>query len=140
MKTAKRASMLLYALLFVLVLTGCAAQSTYKTVQEYVEAPITQALLEYEISNEEDTGFVKTIRADGNTLIYEYTFEDPLDLSDPETQARVQTYLQERCIAMTEDYAAIAAELSGIVEADEITIRLIYKNTDGSEIYAHEYK
>ena len=142
MKILKTAAVLFCLLLSVWGCTGCLTQSTgYETVQDYIESPMMQELLAFETQHpKEETGFVKTVRAEGNTLIFEYTFKESLDLSDPETQARVETYLMERCTEMTADYAATAEELYSIVPVDVIVIRLIYKNTGGSVIYEHEYK
>ena len=141
MNILKTAAVLFSLLLFVWCLAGCTAQSPgYETVQDYIESPMMQELLAFETQHpKEDTGFVKTVRAEGNTLFYEYTFEEPLDLSDPDSQARVEAYLMERCTEMTAEYDDIHAELYSIVPVDGIVIRLVYKNTDGSVIYEHEY-
>lgn len=142
MITAKRIAWLLCIGLLLTFLTGCTAQSTgYETVQDYIESPMMQELLAFETQHpKEDTGFIKTVSAEGNTLIYTFTFEEPLDLSDPDAQARVEAYLTDRCMEATADYAAIHEELYSIVPVDGIVIRLVYRNTDGSVIYEHEYQ
>lgn len=135
---------LFLALLSALVFSGCGEMhsGTYRTVQEYIESPMMQELLAFEAQHsKEDTGFLKMVSAEENTVIYIYTFEEPLDLSDPAKKARVQAALEESCQNADADHAAILNDLRTIVEEkDTVALRVIYKNTDGSLIYEHEYR
>lgn len=138
-----RIAALFSALLCMLLCTGCGEMhsGTYETVQAYIESPMMQELLAFEAQHpKEDTGWIKEVRAEENTVIYIYTFEEPLNLSDPAKKARVQAALEEGCRNAAADHAAILTDLRGIVEEkDTVALRVIYKNTDGSEIFTYEY-
>ena len=134
---------LLLTLLCSLVFAGCGEMhsGTYQTVQEYIESPMMQELLAFEAQHpKEDTGFFKEVSAKENTVIYSYTFEEPLDLSDPAKKARVQAALEESCLHAAADHTAILTDLRAIVEEkDTVALRVIYKNADGSEIYTYNF-
>ena len=107
----------------------------WSSVGEYLEDPSV-----VEIAAAEGTGLAIAVYADGNTLVYDYTYAEQLDLSDETTKQSMVDALKSGTEAQAAAYENIAAMLRSVISADDIRVRLTYNNADGSEIYSCEFE
>lgn len=112
----------------------------WSSVGEYLEDPSVVEQIDAEIAAVEGTGLAIAVYADGNTLVYDYTYAEQLDLSDETTKQSMVDALKSGTEAQAATYENIAAMLRSVISADDIRVRLIYNNADGSEIYSCEFE
>lgn len=139
-KTMRVLSLVLCLVLAVTIFAGCSAK--YKSVGDYLLEDEVQASLDEEVAALEGSGVSMTVYADGNTLVYDCKYDEQLDLSDEEFSAAIVAALEEACVSedSTAIYTDILDSLRVIIDADDICVRLIYRNADDSVIYSHDYK
>lgn len=112
----------------------------WSSVGEYLEDPSVVEQIDAEIAAAEGTGLAIAVYADGNTLVYDYTYAEQLDLSDETTKQSMVDALKSGTEAQAAAYENIAAMLRSVISADDIRVRLTYNNADGSEIYSCEFE
>ena len=112
----------------------------WSSVGEYLEDPSVVEQIDAEIAAAEGTGLAIAVYADGNTLVYDYTYAEQLDLSDETTKPSMVDALKSGIEAQAAAYENIAAMLRSVISADDIKVRLTYNNADGSEIYSCEFE
>lgn len=112
----------------------------WSSVGEYLEDPSVVEQIDAEIAAAEGTGLAIAVYADGNTLVYDYTYAEQLDLSDETTRQSMVDALKSGTEAQSATYENIAAMLRSVISADDIKVRLTYNNADGSEIYSCEFE
>lgn len=112
----------------------------WSSVGEYLEDPSVVEQIDAEIAAAEGTGLAIAVYADGNTLVYDYTYAEQLDLSDETTRQSMVDALKSGTEAQAATYESIAAMLRSVISADDIKVRLTYNNADGSEIYSCEFE
>lgn len=112
----------------------------WSSVGEYLEDPSVVEQIDAEIAAAEGTGLAIAVYADGNTLVYDYTYAEQLDLSDETTKQSMVDALKSGIEAQAAAYENIAAMLRSVISADDIKVRLTYNNADGSEIYSCEFE
>lgn len=112
----------------------------WSSVGEYLEDPSVVEQIDAEIAAAEGTGLAIAVYADGNTLVYDYTYAEQLDLSDETTRQSMVDALKNGTEAQAATYENIAAMLRSVISADDIKVRLTYNNADGSEIYSCEFE
>lgn len=112
----------------------------WSSVGEYLEDPSVVEQIDAEIAAAEGTGLAIAVYADGNTLVYDYTYAEQLDLSDETTRQSMVDALKSGTEAQAATYENIAAMLRSVISADDIKVRLTYNNADGSEIYSCEFE
>lgn len=140
MKTTKtRIGALVLACLLILtfMLTGCSGK--YKSVGDYLADEEVMAELQKSLDELEGSGISCELLSEGNTLIYSYKFDEQIELDDAQMEVLVQS-LKEECEKLNDTYADVAEELSKVIDADDIKVRLAYNNADGTEIYTHDYE
>lgn len=112
----------------------------WSSVGEYLEDPSVVEQIDAEIAAAEGTGLAIAVYADGNTLVYDYTYAEQLDLSDETARQSMVDALKSGTEAQAATYENIAAMLRSVISADDIKVRLTYNNADGSEIYSCEFE
>lgn len=155
MKAAKRLTALAACLLaFTMLCTGCSTitsalgnifQPHYETLEECFADPEIKAEIDAEVAasmaeNEMMDAYANAeARAEGNVLIYDYTYANTVTWVD-ESERRMwnNTFLEEleSGRAQFEDVASSLSEELGI---EGITVRLVYRNPDGTELMSYDY-
>ena len=127
-KTVLTALLLTLVLSMSVVLTGCGTS----TLEEYVN------------SNKEAKQSLEAMSTGGlnvevkdNTIIYTYTYEQTFDSS-------VVSALSGTIESTLDDSSASFISMADTLEKEsgieEVTVKIIYLNGDGSEIFSKEYK
>lgn len=127
-KTVVTALILSLILSMSVVLTGCGASN----LEEYVN------------SNNEAKQALESMKTDAlnvevkeNTIIYTYTYEQTFDSSVVEAlSGSIESTLDESSSSFT----SMADTLEKESKIEEVTVKVIYLNGDGSEIFSKEYK
>lgn len=99
-----------------------------------------QTALAEEIAALEGTGLSMSVYAADDALVYDCSYSDQLDLSDPAIRAQVEETLAAACSEASATYVGIAAELRSVAHGDNIRVQLIYRNADGSIIYTRTFQ
>lgn len=71
------------------------------------------------------------IYAEGNTLVYHYIYDNPVEVSE-EDLAEMETTLT----GSKEQFQTLIRQLETLIDADDIAIKILYENPDGSEVYS----
>lgn len=112
----------------------------YSSVGDYLADPAVIAELDGTITAMEGSGMAVTVTADGNTLVYTYTYETQLDIPDEDTLASFVDAMEEGLTEQASTFEGIAASLRTIISVDDIAVRLVYCNADGTELYSHTFE
>ena len=119
------------ALVMALTLASCTGK--FATVQDYINNPVIRAIMD---KAEEDAGLSETpltITAEGNALIYTYTFEEQIDAES--AKPTLETALEQQA----SQFESVAAEVAEVVLAKDPKVVIRYVNPDGSEIYSRTF-
>lgn len=112
----------------------------WSSVAEYLADPTVTAEIAEQIAALEGSGLAVSVYADGSTLVYDYTYNQQLDLSDEAVKQSIVDALKSGTEEQAKTYENIASVLRAIISEDNIKVRLVYNNADGSEIYACEFE
>lgn len=127
-KTVLIALILSLVLSMSVVLTGCGAS----TLEEFVnsDSETKQSLEELNTNG-------LAVEVKGNTLTYTYTYEQTFDSSVVSAlKGSIESTLDESSASFT----SMADTLEKESKIEEVTVKVIYLNGDGSEIFSKEYK
>ena len=105
------------------------SEKMFATVQDYVAAQ--QDLIDEAKSSLEGSGMVMDIQADGDTLIYRYTYEMVVEATEElaaEFEANLSMY-----------QAQFDAVIEQLVDVENPTVRLIYEDSEGTVLYTHTF-
>ncbi len=151
MKFVKRLAALTACLLaFTLVLTGCSIITSilgpkYETLEECFADPEIKEQVDAEVESAiADSGLSDMYsnveaRAEDNVLIYDYTYADAITFTDEcQRRAWYNTFIDEIEPSRSQ-FEEIAADLDESLNLEGITVQLIYRNTDGTELMAYDY-
>lgn len=155
MKAAKRLTALAACLLaFTMLCTGCSTitsalgnifQPHYETLEECFADPEIKAEIDAEVAasmaeNEMMDAYANAeARAEGNVLIYDYTYANTVTRAD-ESERRMwnNTFLEE-LEAGRSQFDAVAANIAEMYALEGVTVRLVYRNPDGAELMSYDY-
>lgn len=155
MKAAKRLTALAACLLaFTMLCTGCSTitsalgnifQPHYDTLEECFADPENKAQVDAEVdaamesNNLNDVYASAEARAEENVLIYDYTYADAVTWVD-ESERRMwnNTFLEELESGRSQ-FEDVAISLSEELGIEGITVRLVYRNPDGTELMSYDY-
>lgn len=155
MKAAKRLTALAACLLaFTMLCTGCSTitsalgnifQPHYETLEECFADPEIKAEIDAEVAasmaeNEMMDAYANAeARAEGNVLIYDYTYANTVTWAD-ESERRMwnNTFLEE-LEAGRSQFDAVAANIAEMYALEGVTVRLVYRNPDGTELMSYDY-
>lgn len=151
MKSVKRMAALTACLLaFVLVLNGCSIISSvlgpkYETLEECFADPKIKEQVDAEVetamenANLADVYSKTEALAEGNVLIYDYTYADAIEFTDEcQRRAWYNTFIDE-LEPGRDQFESIAADLDESLNLEGITVRLVYRNADGTELMTYDY-
>ena len=127
-KTVLTALILSLILSMSVVLTGCGTS----TLEEYVN------------SNKEAKQSLEAMSTGGlnvevkdNTIIYTYTYEQTFD---PSVVSALSGTIESTLDDSSASFTSMADTLEKESGIEEVTVKIIYLNGDGSEIFSKEYK
>ena len=121
--------------------SGSETEATqWNSVAEYLTDPTVVEQINSQIAALENSGLTVSVYADGSTLVYDYTYAQQLDLSDESVKQSIVDALRSGTEEQAETYKNIASVLRAIISEDNIKVRLVYNNADGSEIYTCEFE
>lgn len=124
-------SLLLILMMAVMVaFTGCGGEP--ETLEEYINSDAEAA--EQIDSLAESSGM--TIDISGNTLTYIYAYDQTFDDAMIEQMAAQFESTMESMASTFENVATTLEEETGI---SDITVKVVYEDSAGTEIYAAEY-
>lgn len=101
----------------------------FASMQEYVDSQ--KEIFDETLKQLEGSGMSMKIYAEGNTLVYHYIYDNPVEVSE-EDLAEMETTLA----ASKEQFQTLIRQLEALIEADDIAIKILYENPDGSEVYS----
>ena len=155
MKAAKRLTALAACLLaFTMLCTGCSTitsalgnifQPHYETLEECFADPEYKAQVDAEVAASMESNNLNDVyanaeaRAEENVLIYDYTYADAVTWVD-ESERRMwnNTFLEE-LEAGRSQFDAVAANIAEMYALEGVTVRLVYRNPDGTELMSYDY-
>lgn len=115
-----------------LAVTACSG-SKYKTMEDYVKSDTVQSQISTLREQYAESGMNIDIQAEGNKLIYVYTFAagTEYDGMEADLEAAVDT--------QASNFEGIATSLKTVVSAADPAVVVRYQTTDGTEIYSKEF-
>ena len=111
----------------------------YTNIEEYLADPEEFAEVQSQMDSLSTDELTMRVYGEGNTLVYEAKYTEQLDLSDEAAMQSIQDALQSGLEAQESTYQTIADSLESELQLDDISIRVIYLNQDGTEIYRHDF-
>lgn len=109
------------------------SSSSYSSVEEYVNSPEIQNALSTLEKQLEGSGMNIKITADGNKMIYTYTYEDT------EKADGMAESLEQALSAQDATFQATADQIKKEVKVDSATVVIEYVDSKGEMIYSKEY-
>ena len=120
------------------------SQGKYENLEEW--GAENSALLDIVIDevnkSVESEGVSFDLYTEGNTLVYSYVYEEALDVSDPAIQQTVNDYFDSYVAENASTFDDLRVSLADMAEldADDVTIRVLWYNPDGSLVYDSEHE
>ena len=74
--------------------------------------------------------FSVAVSAEGNTLIYNFTFSEAIDLSDESLRASVVSAFESGMEQQRSVFEGLADQIRAQVQGDDVAIRVVYNNAD----------
>ena len=108
----------------------------YATVADYLADETVASMLNEQLAAMSSDEFSVAVSAEGNTLIYNFTFSEAIDLSDESLRASVVSAFESGMEQQRSVFEGLADQIRAQVQGDDVAIRVVYNNADGSEIYA----
>lgn len=104
----------------------------FASVQAYLDAQQDQ--IDEAVKAVEGSGMSMEIKADGDTLVYRYIYDETVPVDDDLTasfEAGLDTYQSQ--------FDAVLAEMERLIDVTEPAVLLVYENPDGTVIYTHTF-
>lgn len=120
----------------VLAFAACGkGDKDFSTVKEYLESDEVQKQMKELLDSVEGSGMKMEITADDTSLIYTYTFEEAIEVTDAITEYFDNAYEEQKS---TID--GVIEEMKKLIDVSSPSVVFRYLNPDGTEISSHEYK
>lgn len=127
------AGILLAILLF--SLTACGGSTKpYDTMAAYVASDELQEQLGTLTRSMESSGMEVDIVAEGDKMVYVYTFVTQIDLTDAAVEA-----LSNAISAQEDTFKEICTSIQTVVDVEKPVVAVRYINADGSKIFEQEF-
>ncbi len=110
-------------------ITADSESEKFASMQEYVDSQ--KEIFDQTLKQLEGSGMSMKIYAEGNTLVYHYIYDNPVEASE-EDLAEMETTLAES----KEQFQTLIRQLETLIDAEDIAIKILYENPDGSEVYS----
>ena len=109
------------------------SSSSYNSVEEYVNSPTIKNALSTLEKQLEGSGMNIKITADGNKMIYTYTYENTEKVDGMEES------LEQALSAQDATFQATADQIKQAVNVDSASVVIEYVDSKGEMIYSKEY-
>lgn len=106
----------------------------YATVEEFLADPEVKEMIDEMVEGMATDGLTFKVYAEGNTLVYEATFDEQLDPEAEETTQMVEA-LQDAYESLGSVFTNIADVLNEELGITDAAVDLRFKNADGSELF-----
>lgn len=113
--------------------SSSSSSSSYSSVEEYVNSPEIQNALSTLEKQLEGSGMNIKITADGNKMIYTYTYENQ------EKVDGLAESLEQALSAQDATFQATAEQIKEAVGVDSASVVIEYVDSKGEMIYSKEY-
>lgn len=130
-KLVKRIAAL--AVVTVMGLSMVACGKKYKSVEAYVNSPEVQKIISDAESEVSGMGMKIEVTADGDKMVYTYTYENIEKADGMEEQ------LESAMSAQDSTFQTTANEIKKVVKADHPSVVIEYVDCNGEMIYSKEY-
>ena len=117
------------AILMLMAFASCGKK--YSSVEAYINSSEVQSQLESALEIAEGSGMEMKVFAEGDTLVYEYTYSTQLSNVDAVAEA-----IGNSIDGQSSTFEAVVEELKTQCDAQNPQVKLVYLNADGSEIYS----
>jgi len=115
------------------------ANGMFASVEEYLNNPLVKDQLDKLINSEENSDMTMTVTAEGNAMVYTYTFDDSMDLSTDEMKDMAKDMLDGAMESQKATFETILSQLRAAINPD-VSIKIIYRGADGTEIASYDFK
>lgn len=105
-----------------------AGTGMFATVADYLADPAMKQQLDALAEALEGSGMTMTIEAEGNALVYDYTFSTEMDDATREAAAAA---LEDSLAQQADTFSSIAATLQQAVETDGVSVIVRYRDSNG---------
>lgn len=112
---------------------------SFSSVEEYLNNPSVKAAMDALTDSAKDQGIVMEITGDGNTMVYAYTYQEQMDLSDATVKDGVKTALDAAMESQKDTFETGLNQIRAAINPD-VSIKIIYYNADGTEIASYDIK
>ena len=110
----------------------------YKNMEEYISDPTVKASLDQAIKSAAGSGMTIDITAEGNTLIYKYTYNQQMS-SDSVPVETLKQSLETAMNSQKDQMQNFANQIGNVVEETPAIISLQYIDADGTPLYEKEF-
>ena len=110
---------------------------TYASVEEFLEDPNVSGPITEMMSSLATEKMSIDIKGEGDVLVYLFTYSDTaLEGNDIET---VATTLETEMSAQAATFENIADQVASVLDSGKATVRVVYAQADGSEIFSQDF-
>lgn len=113
--------------------TNSQSSTSYSSVEEYVNSPVIQNALSSLEESLKGSGMNIKISAEGNKMIYTYTYEDIEKVDGMEKS------LEKELSKQDDTFQSTANQIKAAVNVDEASVVIEYVDSKGEMIYSKEY-
>lgn len=110
----------------------------YKNMEEYISDPTVKASLDQAIKSAAGSGMTIDITAEGNTLIYKYTYNQQMS-SDSVPVETLKQSLETAMNSQKDQMQNFANQIGNVVKETPAIISLQYIDADGTPLYEKEF-
>lgn len=110
----------------------------YKNMEAYISDPTVKASLDQAIKSAAGSGMTIDITAEGNTLIYKYTYKQQMS-SDSVPVETLKQSLETAMNSQKDQMQNFANQIGNVVEETPAIISLQYIDADGTPLYEKEF-
>ena len=110
----------------------------YKNMEAYISDPTVKASLDQAIKSAAGSGMTIDITAEGNTLIYKYTYKQQMS-SDSVPVETLKQSLETAMNSQKDQMQNFANQIGNVVEETPAILSLQYIDADGTPLYEKEF-
>ena len=103
-------------------------------MQEYIESAEAANAIEHLVDTFAQKGLSISVGAEGDCMIYEYKYIDQVEVTEESAQA-----LSDSLDSMSDTIQTSLETIASLVDAENPSIRYVYLNADGAEIYSRTF-
>ena len=116
---------------------GNTATKMFASVEDYLNNPQVQDSINSQINNNSYSSITMNVYAEGDTLVYDYTFTQAFTESE---LATVKSSLDSSLESASGTFSDVVKELKTYVNVENPKAKVIYRNSDGTEITERIYE